>query len=142
MAQCGSELPIKQKRVVKYSWEDSFGCILEKLDQPEATITKIKISANEKFADPVHAVSPDAPIVLCEQFKCFYVCITMEKVRSRSLSVPSGERNAFDVWMASSHEIVLPSPLTLPEEKELCKDQQMYNDLIGKHLSIMHSLSV
>ena len=72
-------------RVVKCSWEDSFGCILEKLGQPEATITKIEISANEKFADPVHAVPPDAPILLCEQFKCFYVCITMEKERSRCL---------------------------------------------------------
>ena len=37
----GSESPIKQRRVVKCSWEDSFGCILEKLGQPEATITKI-----------------------------------------------------------------------------------------------------
>ena len=56
--------------------------------------------------------------------------------------VPSGERNAFDVLMASSHKILLPSPLTPPERKELRKDQQMYNDLIGKHLFIMHSLSV
>ena len=62
----------------------------------------------------------------------------MEKERSRSLSVPSGETNAFDALMASSREIVLPSPLTPPEGKEMCKDQQMYNDLIGKHLSIMH----
>ena len=66
----------------------------------------------------------------------------MEKERSRFLSVPSGERNAFDVLMASSLEIVLPSPLTPPEGKELRKAQQMYNDLIGKHLSTMHSLSV
>ncbi len=65
----------------------------------------------------------------------------MEKERSRSLSVPSGERNAFDVLMASS-QIILPSPLTPPEGKELHKDQQMYTDLIGMHLSIMHSLSV
>ena len=36
----GSELLIKQRRVVKCFWEDSFGCILEKLGQPEATITK------------------------------------------------------------------------------------------------------
>ena len=41
---------------MKCSWEDSFGCILEKLGQPKATITKIEISANEKFADPVDAV--------------------------------------------------------------------------------------
>ena len=112
---------------------------MDKLGQPEATIMKIEISANEKFADPVHAVPLDTPILLCEQFKCFYVCITMEKERSRYLSVPSGERN---VLMASSHEIVLPSPLTPPEGKELRKDMQMYYDLIGKHLSIMHSLSV
>ena len=43
----GNELPIKQRRVVKYSWEDIFGCILEKLGQPEATIMKTEISANE-----------------------------------------------------------------------------------------------
>ena len=30
-----SELPIKQRRVVKCSWEDSFGCKLEKFGQPE-----------------------------------------------------------------------------------------------------------
>ena len=64
-AYSGSELPIKQRRVVKCSWED-IGCILEKLGQPEATITKIEISASEKFADPVHA---GAPILLCKQFK-------------------------------------------------------------------------
>ena len=61
------------------------------------------------------------------------------KGRSRSLSVPSGE--SFDVFMASFHEIVLPSLLTPPEGKELRKDQEMYNDLIGKHVSIMHCLN-
>ena len=52
----GSELPIKQRRAVKCSWEDSLGCILEKLGHLEATITKIEISANEEFADPVHVI--------------------------------------------------------------------------------------
>ena len=75
----GSELPIKQRRVVNCSWEDSFGCILKKFGQPEATISKIEISDREKFADPVHAVPPDAPILLCEQFKCFYVCILLKR---------------------------------------------------------------
>ena len=37
---------------------------------------------------------------------------TIEKERSRSLSLPSGQRYAFDVLMASSHDIVLPLPLT------------------------------
>ena len=27
----------------------------------------------------LHVVPPDVPILLCEQFKYFYICIAMEK---------------------------------------------------------------
>ena len=40
-------------------------------------IEKIQISSTEKFVDPVHIVPVDAPVSLCEQSKCFNVCITV-----------------------------------------------------------------
>ena len=118
---------IKQnlKTVVKCSWEDTFGMLLGKLEmQAEVTVEKVEICANDKFVD-AHIVPIDAPVRLTEQFKCSCVCLSLE---SDEVSQSSGTRkNAAEVLMASSRQIVLPAPLTPPEGKELRKDQQMYN---------------
>ena len=45
------------------------------------------------------------------------------------------QRNAAEVLMASSRQIVLPAPLTPPEGKALRKDQQMYNDIFCKFVA-------
>ena len=66
-----------------------------------------------------------------------------EKGETRFLSVPSEERNDFDILMASSHKIELPLMLPPPEGKELRKDQQLYNDLIGMYLTFyIHCLNI
>ena len=99
--------------------------LLGKLEmQAEVTVEKVEICANDKFVD-AHIVPIDAP-VLTEQFKCSYVCLSLER---DEVSQSSGtQRNAAEVLMASSRQIVLPAPLTPPEGKELRKDQKMYND--------------
>ena len=82
----------------------------------EVGIEKVQIAANEKFTDPVHVVPIDAPVIICDQFKCMrvcmsHVCISIENIEK----MPASERrpNAFDVLMAS---IVLQ--LSPPEGKE------------------------
>ena len=75
-------------------------------------IEKIQISSTKKFVDPVHIVPVDAPVSLCEQFKCFNVCIT---VAGTLPHVSTMERNAFEVMMVASHEMVLPATL-IPQE--------------------------
>ena len=124
----GQEI-VKPRTVVKYSWEDTFGSLLDKFDMTEVGIEKVQIAANEKFTDPVHVVPIDAPVIICDQFKCMHVCISIENIER----IPASERrpNAFDVLMASSRDIVLPPKLSPPEGKELRRDQQLYNDLLG-----------
>ena len=74
----------------------------------------------------------DAPVCLCDQFKCMHVCISVEAPARRMNSRHTSQPNAFDVLMAASREIVVPSKLTPPEGKQLRKDQQLYNDLLGR----------
>ena len=66
----------------------------------EVSIEKVQIAPNEKFADPVHVVPIDAPVIICDQFKCIHVCVSVKDI----VRVPScsGRQNAFDVLMASS----------------------------------------
>ena len=69
----------KQRTIVKCSWQDSFCAFLEKLSMSEAVVCKIEICKNENFCYPVHVVPIDAPVILCEQFQCFHVCIYAEE---------------------------------------------------------------
>ena len=46
----------------------------------------------------------DAPTSVCEQFKCFNVCITVEGTQLHASIV---EWNAFEVMMLASREMVL-----------------------------------
>ena len=95
----------------------------------DATVEKVQIASNEKFTDPVHVVPLDAPIIICDQFKGMHVGISIEDIVRMSPS--ERQPNAFEVLMASSRDIVLPNNLSPPEGKELQRDQQLYNDLIG-----------
>ena len=124
---------IRPRTVVKCSWEDTFGMLLGKLEmQAEVTVEKVEICANDKFVD-AHIVPIDALVRLTEQFKCSCVCLSLER---DEVSQSSGTRkNAAEVLMASSRQIVLPAPLTPPEGKELRKDQQMYNDILCKFVT-------
>ena len=56
----------------------------------------------------------------------------MEEESPTSLCVPSGQKNALDILMASSREVVLPPLLSPPEGKTLRMDQVLHNNLTGK----------
>ena len=108
---------IKPRTVVKCSWEDTFGSLLNKFNMTEVSIEKVQTAASEKFTDPVHIVPIDAPVSLCDQFKCMHVCISIEHSVRELIS--ETRPNAFNVLMASSHDIVLP-PILTPPDGSMC----------------------
>ena len=126
---------IRPRTVVKCSWEDTFGMLLGKLEmQAEVTVEKVEICANDKFVD-AHIVPIDAPVRLTEQFKCSYVCLSLEH---DEVSQSSGtQRNAAEVLMTSSQLIVLPAPLTPPEGKEL-RDGKINRCIMIYFVSLLH----
>ena len=75
-----SETVVHPRTIVKCSWEDTFSEIVSKLDKipEEAVVEKILISKSEKIVDPAHIVSLDTPVIVCEQFGCFNVCIVLQ----------------------------------------------------------------
>ena len=106
---------VKPRTVVKCLREDTFGSLLEKLDVTNVSVEKVQIASNEKFTDPVHVVPLDAPVIICDQFKCMHVCISIEDIVRMSPS--ERQPNAFEVLMASSRDIVLPNKLSPPPRK-------------------------
>ena len=82
MAKCfdkKNQQVIRPRTVVKCSWEDTFEMLPGKLKmQAEITVEKVEICANEMFVD-AHIVPIDAPVSLTEQFKCSYVCLSLER---------------------------------------------------------------
>jgi hypothetical protein len=111
---------------VKCSWEDTFSEIVSKLDKipEEAVVEKILISKSEKIVDPAHIVSLDTPVIVCEQFGCFNICIVLQP---QAAVAPTAGRSASEVLMASAREIVLPPPLAAPDGKQLRTDQRLYS---------------
>ena len=119
---------VKCRTVVKCSWEDTFGSLLDKFKGlSDRTIEKIQISKNESFIDPVHVVPIDAPVSLCNQFGCVNVCVFIAESEVAPRGMSRSGANAFDRLMAGSREIVLLPALTAPGV-ELCSDQRLYND--------------
>ena len=111
-----------------------FSEFVSKLDKipEEAVVEKILISKSEKIIDPAHTVSLDTPVIICEQFGCFNVCVILQP--QVAVARMAG-RNASEVLMASAREIVLPPSLAAPDGKQLRSDQRLYNDLLGKLLT-------
>ena len=139
IVKCDQEVLCPQS-VVKCSWDDKFGSLLTKvggIGMEERTMTKTVISRTERFVDPTHVVPPDAPIILCEQFNCFHVCLYVSAAVSTETERAQApdRRNAFDVLMAATCERVLPQCIEAHEGKELRSDQRLYNDILGMHLT-------
>ena len=113
IVKCDQEV-LCPRSVMKCSWDDKFGSLLTKvggIGMEERTMTKIVISKTEKFVDPTHIVPPDAPIILCEQFNCFHVCLYVSAAASMETEraqVPD-RRNAFDVLMSATVNEYYPS---------------------------------
>ena len=123
---------IKEREILKCSWEDSFCSLLLKFGNnglQQEHIFHIIISKNEKFIDPCHKVQPDAPITLCDSFGCMNICIYL--VEQCMETIPS-QANGLSVLMKNSCEIVLPKPISAPEGKPLRADQRLHNDILGK----------
>ena len=116
--------------IVKCSWEDSVGSLLLKFgDELEAeTIREVHISNNEIFVDPCHKVPIDAPVSVCNQFGCMYVCLyLMEWEAARCAPA----RTIRDVLMEHSQELVIPDPAKPLEGRTLPADQKLRNDVLG-----------
>ena len=125
---------VKNRTIVKASWEESFGALVEKVGTEFAheIIAKIVIAKSEKFMD-THEVTIDALVSVCQVFNCNHVCIYLEN-EAKEPQAPV--RNAFCVLMASSQELVLPPKLFPPDGKELRADQRLHNDVIGRYIKI------
>lgn len=96
---------------MKCSWENTFSDVVSKLNKEEAIVDKILISKSEKIVDPVHLVSLGTPVMVCEQFGCFNVCVVLQPEAAKT---QVAGRSASEILMANAREIVLPSPLAAP----------------------------
>ena len=125
---------VKNRTIVKASWEESLGALVEKVGSEFAheVIARIVIAKSEEFID-THDIANDAPVSVCQLFKCNHVCVYLEN-EAREPQAPV--RNAFCVLMASSQELVLPRKLSPPEGKELRADQRLHNDVLGRYTRI------
>ena len=70
---------IRNRSIISCSWEAEF---------EEETVHEVVISQNENFLDPCHRVPICAPVSLCDQFKCKYVCFLL-KAEEENRPVPS-----------------------------------------------------
>ena len=50
------------------------------------SVFKVVISTNEHFIDPAHEVSITAPVLICDTFKCQFVCIYLRESSNVSVS--------------------------------------------------------
>ena len=76
---CTTVIP---RKVIKIGWENIFAEILTTIDatMTDSTISKVCISPNESFMDPVHEVEVTAPLSVCNLFNCWFVCIYLDDV--------------------------------------------------------------
>jgi len=96
---------IKPRKVVKCDWGESFVALLDKFDLQQMSVVQVEISTNKRFDDPVHIVPITAPFRLTNQFKCFFVHLSLESGPQQAMD-PQGGRNA-DVVMVASRKIVI-----------------------------------
>ena len=77
------------RKIVNVLWESNFGELLMATDSAleKESVLKVVISTNERFIDPVHEVSVTAPVLICDTFKCRFVCIYLRESSDVSVSV-------------------------------------------------------
>ena len=71
---------VKERTILKCSWDDSFGSLLLKFgcdDLEEETIHEVIISNNDKFVDPRHKVPVDAPVSVCDHAAWLHVPLSL-----------------------------------------------------------------
>ena len=90
----------KPRTIVCCEWTDSFSAVLDKLESySEETVI---ISTNEKFVDPCHVVPLTAPVSVCDQFQCNFVCFYYQVAQAQQ------QPDAFTILMRSQRDRVLP----------------------------------
>ena len=98
---------VKGRSIVKCSWSDNFGILLEKVGSEFSAevVIQVVISKNEKL-DTTHTVPLDAPVKLLETYGCLYVCYYLADNTVRETSQESP--NALTMLMQSESKRVLP----------------------------------
>ena len=83
---------VKGRSIVKCSWSDNFGILLEKVGSEFSAevVIQVVISKSEKL-DTTHTVPLDAPVKLLETYGCLYVCYYLadNTVRETSQESPN-----------------------------------------------------
>ena len=82
--------------MVKIEWQNYSGELLTtvKLGLDSETISKVTISTNERFVNPVHKVDVSVLISFCDTFNCRFVCIFLQ---DHPISAPSDNTG---VWVS------------------------------------------
>ena len=99
---------VKGRSIVKCSWSDNFGILLEKVGSEFSAevVIQVVISKNEKL-DTTHTVPLDAPVKLLETYGCLYVCYYLADNTVRETSQESP--NALTMLMQrESQRVLLP----------------------------------
>ena len=125
-------LTVEQKsKIVKCNWEDSFGELLQKTNErfQTSTIEKVVICKNDRFID-VQEVSIDLPVFICKQFECKFICFMLKKDEQIAVSSNVGGRNAFEIMMNRSRELVLPPSSVEMDGKPLNGPLQIRNKVL------------
>ena len=90
------------RKIVKAEFEWTFGYLLIVIDSSFSNeqVACVITSKNAQFIDPVHKVSLDSPVELCQQYGhnvCYYLMPQQTESRMQ-------RRNAFEILMQSSKE--------------------------------------
>ena len=95
---------IVARKVVRAEYDWTFGHLLTVINSSwlNVSVTRVAVSKNEQFVDPVHDLPLDSPVQLCQQYGnniCYYLA-PQNTVEESS----KHRKNAFEVLMSSSKE--------------------------------------
>lgn len=110
-------------KIIQCSADESFGHLLSRLEGEsfaEKTVELVKIGEGTQQ----HEVQLDAPLQLCSNFSCKAIEYRLASVAS---SAEKSTKNAFDVLMSSSRQVLLPKKYS---GERLRADQSLYNDVL------------
>ena len=150
---------VQCSKIIQCHWENTFGELFLKSSPTleEACVVKVQISTTDQFLTThevcnhlfiyvvrvlknyemnffLHSVqvSIDAPVYLCHQFHCKFVCFALEDdTTTVGSSVSTGSKpNAFVIMMSAAQKILLPPSYQRSGEHPLRGDHAVYNKLL------------
>ena len=141
----------KTSKIVHCNWEDSFAELFVKTSEKyeASAIEKVLMAKTDKFIES-HEVPIDAPVYLCHQFNCMFVCFVLvddtrsDAVVSTCMGGATDTVNAFDILMNRSHEIVLPESKEGATRGDICVRNKVLDLLrsmkLGWHSDLIDTL--